>query len=346
MNKMVERRQNLKMIIEMLRLNGPVSQNVLKDQCRLQASTISYLINDLKTEKLVIDLGKVETQGKVGKPANLIGLNNDEAQFLGVYVEDKCLYIYVVGIDGRIIHCASIGYAIEEMETHLFDGIRRMLQTYGKIRGIGIAIKAIVYSDGRIYSGIRRDNANREQHWDLANLPDALRSAFPGTPIIVENDANCAAALYRYETKCDNFVLYILNDIPFGIGCGLMVHGQIYRGARGAAGEFFLKDLNSSEVADTTGDKDSVLEKTLVTILPHVLQTAYLLDPECFVLTGSMFRDITEAEIARAEKILEPVPIKVNINSGKERNLNPACGAAFLAINQFIEQYLEEVTKR
>ena len=35
-------------IIELLRLYGSVPQSKLKQQCNLQASTVSYLVNDLR----------------------------------------------------------------------------------------------------------------------------------------------------------------------------------------------------------------------------------------------------------------------------------------------------------
>ena len=85
MNKKTERKQNLRLIVEALQQLGPVAQIRLKEFCNLQASTVSYLINDLKQQNLVVDIGKEDTQGRVGKPGNMVGLNNREAAFLGMY---------------------------------------------------------------------------------------------------------------------------------------------------------------------------------------------------------------------------------------------------------------------
>lgn len=346
MNKKIERKHNLKLLIEMLRLFGPVAQARLKDYCNLQASTVSYLINDLKAENLVIDIGKEDTQGRVGKPGNMISLNNAEAQFLGIYVEDDGLDSYLMGIDGRTLHYSRTEYAPANVEKMICTVIEDALRLHANIRGIGITIKAIVYKDGHIKSGVRHDGNSGGNRWDLLDLPSELRARFPGVPIIVENDANCAAELYWYEQKCDNFALYLLNDRPFGIGCGLMINGKVYRGAQGAAGEFFIKDLDVEQIyADMKGKKGG-LEKLLSTVLPHILQTAYLLDPERIILTGSLFSGITAQALDDAQVFLKAIPKPVVLDSGTEQTLNPAKGAAMLAINDYIDRFVEEVIKR
>lgn len=346
MNKQTERKQNLRKIVETLRLHGPVPQARLKEQCNLQASTVSYLVNDLRQKNLIVEVGKESTQGRVGKPGNMIGLNNQEATFLGIYVEDDCLYTYLVGIDGTTLGSDSVAYAPENVESMIYKTIGGQLAEHTNIRGIGIAIKAVVYKDGTIRSGSRNHTTAGESGWNLLDLPEHLRQAFPNIPIVVENDANSAAQLYRYEHKCDDFVLYVLNDIPFGIGCGLVMDGNLYRGKQGAAGEFFLKNFNSQKAQQRFEQKACTLRNILSAILPHMLQTAYLLDTERFVLTGSLFAGISQEEVEKAETYLKEVPVPVVFDYGKTQCLNPGKGAALMAINRYIGDLLEEVAKR
>lgn len=333
-------------VIELLRLYGPVPQSKLSQQCNLQASTVSYLVNDLRQRELIVEVGKEETQGKVGKPGNRIALNNAQASFLGIYVEDDFLHAYLVGIDGKTLGTDRVSYRPQDMAQILPQTIRRELTGHPNIRGIGIAIKAIVYNDGRIQSGARETGDTKAERWDLVNLPEHLRREFPEVPIVVENDANSAAELYRYAEKCDDFVLYMLNDIPFGIGCGLMMDGKLCRGTRGAAGEFFVKNLNTTKVHTRSKEKSVTLENILSAIVPHMLQTAYLLDTARFVLTGSLFANISREEMEQAEMYLREIPIPVVLDYGEKQSLNPGKGVALMAINQYIGNLLEEVEKR
>lgn len=346
MNKQTERKQNLRLIIETLRKQGPVAQVRLKEYCGLQASTVSYLINDLKQSNLVVDIGKEVTQGRVGKPGNVVGLNNEEAAFLGMYVEDTVLHTYLVGIDGTTLHSGCMEYAPWDVEKMIFSTISKELGSNSNIRGIGIAIKAIVYNDGRIKSGTRQGKEQADGAWNMMDLASDLRRAFHNVPIILENDANSAAELYRQEHSCNNFVLYMLNDIPFGIDCGLAIDGKVHRGQYGAAGEFFVKNLKVKQIHEATDKKEGAVGNILSTILPHMLQTAYLLDTERFVLTGSLFRDVSDEEIRQAQAYLSAVPVPVVIDNGSEQQLNPAKGVALRAIQNYIDGYLEEVAKR
>lgn len=347
MNKKSERKQNLVMIIEALRRVGAMTQARLKEYCGLQASTVSYLVNDLKSYELVKDLGQVQQDGKVGKPGNTICLNNDKALFLGIYVEDERLFDYLIGIDGSTLGCHSVDLGDGDMEEIILAVIRENLARYPQIKGVGLTIKAIVYNDGSIKSGARHHKGSEEQSWSFAGLPDALRAAFPEIPIIVENDANSVAELYCYERKpkTGNMVAYVLNHAPFGIGCGLMINGSIFRGASGAAGEFFGKNTNIGEIAKTIHNEADFIHKFMPLVLSHVMETAYFLDPECIVLTGSYFDEFGLESVRAVEALFAQVPMPVIVASGKDR-LNPAKGVALLAINNYVTSFVEEVVKR
>lgn len=72
--------------------------------------------------------------------------------------------------------------------------------------------------------------------WKEINLKKLLKEEF-GIPVLVDNDANCAAlAELEFGAGIDakNFV-YV--TISTGIGGGIVINRKIYRGAIGAAGE-------------------------------------------------------------------------------------------------------------
>ena len=342
MNKKTERTQNLRLVIEMLRRNGAMSQARLKEHCGLQASTISYLVNDLKKEGLVRDSGVVQQEGKVGKPGSLIQLDNDTASVLGLYLEDNWIDAYLIGIDGRTLAYEMVHFENAGIQETMVSLIARSLQRYPQIRGVGIAVKAIVYNDGTIKSDKHRDSMGHE--WNISGLTGALEAAFPALPIVMENDANCAAELYCYETRREggSLIVYLLNQLPFGIGCGLMVHGRVFRGTSGSAGEYFERN---SGLRDLVCKETVRLEEVICGIRHHMESAVYLLDPECVVLSGSYFKDLTPKAGAAIEESLKDLPVAVRVSCG-EATLNPARGAALLAINAFAKNIVEEVMKR
>lgn len=344
MNKRTEKRQNLAQLLAVLRRYGPLTQARIKEYCGLQASTVSYLVNDLKSVDLIRTVGQEFQEGKVGKPGNVICLNNERASFLGLYVEDEWIDTYRIGIDGTTLSAAHVEFDGQSVKEAVVSAVAGELEQFPQLKGVGIAIKGIVRRDGTIQSGWRRGTGEAKSFWNFTGLREALEQTFPHIPIIIENDANCAAELYHYNVRGEqkNLVLYLLNQIPFGIGCGLILNGAIYRGNTGAAGEIFEKDAKFIGYADQLKRGEATAERFLPAMLPHILETAYLLDPECVVLAGSYLNDRTPDELEKLKTLWDNVPVPVVIAAGEDR-LDPAKGAAHLVTDKYIEATIEEV---
>jgi predicted NBD/HSP70 family sugar kinase len=71
--------------------------------------------------------------------------------------------------------------------------------------------------------------------WDRYAIPERLQQRFP-VPVLVDNDVNIMA-LGEHWTRWSErrHLLYV--KVGTGIGCGIVVRGDIYRGAQGAAGD-------------------------------------------------------------------------------------------------------------
>ncbi|MBI2900965.1 MAG: ROK family protein [Planctomycetes bacterium] len=70
--------------------------------------------------------------------------------------------------------------------------------------------------------------------WKDVRVPAVLRRLL-GVPVVMENDANCAAVgESRAWPPCDGFALYTLGT---GVGGGIVLNGELWVGASGAAGE-------------------------------------------------------------------------------------------------------------
>ncbi len=71
--------------------------------------------------------------------------------------------------------------------------------------------------------------------WDSFSIRDYLREAFDA-PVFVDNDVNIMALgeLWRLQRSLQNFLVI---KVGTGIGCGIVCHGEVYRGANGSAGD-------------------------------------------------------------------------------------------------------------
>jgi predicted NBD/HSP70 family sugar kinase len=98
-----------------------------------------------------------------------------------------------------------------------------------QLMGVGVEVGGHIYKGRVVFS----PNAD----WRQFPLEEQLRTALGGLPVAVDNDANALATYERlFEGVADdNFAVILLTNV--GIGCGLVVNGRVFRGARGMAGE-------------------------------------------------------------------------------------------------------------
>lgn len=341
-----DRKRNLGKMIDILKREGPMTQTMLKDYTNFQASTVSYLVNDLRNFGMVIDCGETLQGNGPGKPGNLIQLNNKLAQFIGVYVEDNQVNLYVIGLNGETIDFqqTKIEYPTQ-VERVLIEMVQAKFHENSNIQGIGIAMKAMVLSGDKIRFGFRKGML---EQWELQGLKQRLNDHFEGIPIIIENDSNCTAILYQYQQKRDkmDLILYLLNRIPFGIGCAMLVKGELIKGANGAAGQYFYKGSKLIEYISNSEEK-GCLENIVDGLMPHISTTSYLFDPEKIVLSGSFLNEVKPETLSKVEAIIKSyrLPYEVILTEGN-LEFDPGKGAALIAINNFISDFIAKVGAR
>lgn len=347
MNSINNRKRNLVVMVDVLKREGPMTQTVLKEYINLKASTTSYLVNDLKRLGLVIDSGIITQDGGPGKPGNLLKLNNDFAQFIGCYVENNLVNVYVIGLDGTTLSHKSIfvdNYT--KVKQALIDIIVTLCEKNSKIRGIGIAMKGVVLLDGTIQV---KYGEGKDEAWKLEGLLQHLKQHFPEIPVVIENDANCSAILYQHEEREIelDLLLYLLNKTPFGIGCGILVNGQILKGATGVAGEYFEKGKRIQKLIEGISDQNIYAEKFIESIFSHISTSVYLLNPKKVVISGNILNDISTTTIKKIGEIIKDydLPVDVILTKGNE-DLGPAKGAALIAMNDYISSFIGKVGAR
>ncbi|MFP9075389.1 ROK family protein, partial [Enterococcus faecalis] len=59
-----------------------------------------------------------------------------------------------------------------------------------------------------------------------------------GLTVSVENDANAAAIAEKWIGNAQSFSNYLCLVLGTGVGGGIVINDQVYRGAHGMAGEF------------------------------------------------------------------------------------------------------------
>lgn len=123
----------------------------------------------------------------------------------------------------------------EQIVPRLQETIREALRNYPELGGVGIGIA------GTVHHGVV-DSTNLSM--SCVPLREALQ--FPDLPIVIENDINAAVVGEQAFGAARGMENAILLTVSTGIGAGILIGGNLYRGAHGTAGEVGheVMDLN------------------------------------------------------------------------------------------------------
>jgi glucokinase len=150
---------------------------------------------------------------------------------IGIDIGGTSVRASVVGSDSSILTSvrAPTPGTVDRTEAVLVDLVEKLRAEY-EIRAVGLAVAGFVSAD--------RSRVMFAPHlaWRNDPVPGRLSERL-GLPVVMEHDVNAAAwAEYRRGAAAGASVA-LLVAVGTGIGAGLVVGGQVYRGAFGVAPE-------------------------------------------------------------------------------------------------------------
>lgn len=225
---------NGRAMLNLVRKHQPISRADLMRYSGLQRSTVSVI-----TEQLIADRWLKE--GPVGhslrgRRPTFLYLNGDRCGAVGVDIQPDITRVAVANMDNRFLAqqsmpteknpellAARLGHRI----SHLVRG--HPLHSY---EGVGISLP------GRIDSSSQQLVYSPALGWSEVDLKSLLERN-PGLPVTLENAAN-ACALAEFFSRRHLHVGHNLVAVTVSaeIEVGMIINGQLVRGANGTAGEF------------------------------------------------------------------------------------------------------------
>ncbi|MFD1392290.1 ROK family protein [Lacticaseibacillus jixianensis] len=150
--------------------------------------------------------------------------------FVGFDVGGTTIKYGLVAATGEILaHGAFATQEAAETVDQMVEVVKGYQQAH-PIAGVGVDAPGIVTKDGYMITG--GAIASFYEYPLGATLADRLH-----LPVKVENDANAAAIAERWLGNAQGIDDYVCLVLGTGIGGGLVLNGQVYRGSHGMAGE-------------------------------------------------------------------------------------------------------------
>lgn len=239
------RAHNRSLVLAHLFHIGPASRADIARSTGLTRVTVSGMVAALIAEGLVEELG-VRVEGKVGKPATLVGMRTEAFQIVAVdLTDDAHLRGAVMTLVGAVLVRRSV--ALEgrtgQAAADLLESLCAELLAIATrpVIGVGIASPGVIDLDGTVVQAPNRG------WYDLplaAHLTESL-----GVPVHVANDANTRAlGEFTYGSAAGSGCMVV--TVGQGVGAGIVVDGALVLGRHHAAGEIGHVTVVDGDVRD------------------------------------------------------------------------------------------------
>lgn len=234
------RDHNAALVLALLRDAGPdgASRAELADRTGLTPQAVSKITGRLRVAGLAAEAGRRASTG--GKPATALRLMPEAAHAIGVHLERDALTVTLVDLAGaEAATCTSpldLGAGAEAVLEAVAAQVARVRAGAGGsllgVLGAGVALPGPL--DHR--TGVLQ-RVTGLPRWDGFPLRDALAERL-GMPVVVDKDTNAAALglVLRGCVGAAGSFAYL--HLGTGLGAGLVLGGEVHRGARTGAGEF------------------------------------------------------------------------------------------------------------
>ena len=237
-NKELIREINRFNILNAIRNAGTISRVELADITGQSRAAVTNITARLLEEGLIYAKETVEWM-KRGRKRVLLAINPQAAYVVGVKLSALRVSVAVTDMQAEVQSHAIMPVRTKERSVEFVadlmeEGIRHCVSEVGLqlqgISGIGIGLPGFI------------DSRNGTCSWtplyedDKLPLRDLIESRFE-IPTYIENDTNTVTLAHQWFGEGrghDNFLVITVED---GVGMGIVVNGQLYRGSRGFAAE-------------------------------------------------------------------------------------------------------------
>jgi predicted NBD/HSP70 family sugar kinase len=235
------RRHNLALVLQRIADSGPVSRARIAQATSLTKATVSSLVDDLVSARLVTELGP-EARGEIGRPGSALALNRTGFVGVGLEVNVDYLAVCVTDLVGGVRYLRTrardnrgqsparvLGRAVRMTRTAMEAAEGEGLT----VAGLAVAMPGLVETE----QGLLRLAPNLE--WHDVRVTEALAGRFAPRelPVVVDNEANLAALGELWFGGHDGLTDFVHISGEVGVGGGIVIGGQLFRGVRGFAGE-------------------------------------------------------------------------------------------------------------
>jgi len=230
-------RKNLA-ILDAIKRYGPISRTDISKLIKLNIVTVSNYVNNFIEQGLVIEKGLDISSG--GRRPTIVVLNPKASFVIGVDLGFSAIITVLGDLEGNVVARAKAPRPLDTADhvvKVLTELIEQVIHTSGvdrqKIRGVRIGASGVI---DREVGTVRCTEGVASIYVPITTL---LEQRFK-LPTAIEHDVTTAA--YGEWSLGSGTDVDIMLFMYSGVGCGMIINGEIYHGTTGTAGEVSIKD--------------------------------------------------------------------------------------------------------
>ena len=259
---------NLTVILDAIRRSeAGLSRVELAQIVGLSPQTISNISRRLLDQRLIVEAGKEGTGP--GKPRTILRLNPTGMYAVGVHLDPSIITVVLLDLVGAIVAKNTFttprSHIPSEVVAAIADCVEMLIASSGVDRalvaGVGVAAPGPIDLDRGAVVG-----PPLLRGWGDVPLQSMVQEA-TGLETTMDKDVTGAAVAEVWAGgpgSSESFAVFYLGT---GLGCGLVLGGEVYRGSSGNAGEMghIIVDPDGPECFDGCG-----MRGTIATVLEPV----------------------------------------------------------------------------
>jgi len=303
-------------ILDILRKRGPISRPEISKEMGVNVVTVSNYIDEFIKRNLVYEKELDVSEG--GRRPVLLDLNPQAGFVIGAGLNLMNMVGLLVDLKGNIVTKTQIARpraSVKEIAECLLEIVREILRRSKEytadIKGIGVGIAGLINKEnGSIHWPQKMDHYYTYASVDLP-LKALMEKEF-NLPTLIENDATsaCFGEHWLYLEQGFKNVIYMFS----GVGCGIMVNGEVYRGAQGYAGEvaiynFKEQDLFNCKIGNSCFIKRWEMDLGIADDLKSMLSRDKEQAQKFFKLTSSNIDNVDLKSVFIAARSKDPIAV-------------------------------------
>jgi glucokinase-like ROK family protein len=225
-------------VINLVRDNYGISRADLTKRSGLSAPTISRIIDGLIREGFVTEIGAGVSRG--GRKPTLLRFSGIDSYIIGIDLGTTNIYGVLTDLEANVIAEIKIPTKVEggfdqvmERTSEVISELRGHLRNrQGRICGIGLAIAGLINRELEIVE------FSPDFHWHNVDVRSYLSRKHADIPIVFDNVTRVMALGEIWYGAGRNYQDFVMVNIGYGIGAGIIIRGTPLYGSLGMAGEF------------------------------------------------------------------------------------------------------------